>query len=64
VQRCRGVGKFGQVAAVDGPRADGADPVLIDAQVPAVGAKAGVDRAHAAGSTDRGAGRSYVVEAR
>jgi hypothetical protein len=43
-QRGRGAGQLGQAAAVDGERADGADPALIDIQEAAVGAQPGVDR--------------------
>jgi hypothetical protein len=42
-QRGRRAGQLGQVAAVDGERAGGADRALVDEQGAAVGAEAGVD---------------------
>src|SRR5215469_104945 len=56
-QRGGGGGQFGQGAAGDGERADGADLAFVDVQVAAVGAEAGVDRAGAAGGADWRAAR-------
>jgi hypothetical protein len=54
-QRGRGAGQLGQVAAVDGERADGADPALVDEQVAPVRAQSAVDRADPAGLANGGA---------
>jgi hypothetical protein len=43
-QRGRRAGQLGQVAAVDGERADGTGLALVDVESVAVGAKARVDR--------------------
>src|SRR5215472_16635295 len=51
-QRDRGAGQLGQVAAVDGELADGADLAFIDVQEPSIGAQPGID---GAGGADRGA---------
>jgi hypothetical protein len=57
----RGGGQLGQVAALGGERADGADPALIDEQVTAVGAQPGIDRPDPAGLADRGAASRVSV---
>jgi hypothetical protein len=50
--------------ALDGERADGADPALIDEQVTAVGAQPGIDRPDPAGLADRGAAQQDQRAAR
>src|SRR6266568_5492396 len=51
-QRDRGGSQFGQVAAVHGELAGGADLAFIDVQEPSIGAQPGIDRADGAGGAD------------